>query len=96
MRSFNAGRWEQMQAADEWIEAYEWSSVIDERTTDYCESMDGKVFMKGEVELPPAHHNCRSVVIPVITGTPFKPTDADRLRTLAARRDPDFTSGIVE
>jgi SPP1 gp7 family putative phage head morphogenesis protein len=96
MRSFNAGRWEQMQAADEWIEAYEWSSVIDERTTDYCESMDGKVFLKGEVELPPAHHNCRSVIIPVITGTPFSPTGADRLRAIAAKRDPDFTSGIVE
>ncbi len=42
-----------------------WSSILDGRTSPYCEHMDGKIFRKGEVMAPPAHYNCRSVIVPV-------------------------------
>lgn len=42
-----------------------WSAIIDERTTDYCSNMDGKMFRREDIEPPPAHFNCRSVLVPI-------------------------------
>jgi len=52
---------------DDFVPYLQWSSIMDTRTTEYCRSMDGKIFKKGEVLLPPAHFNCRSTVVPVTT-----------------------------
>ncbi len=45
----------------------EWSSIIDDRTTAYCEDMDGKKFKHDDplMEIPPAHFNCRSIIVPI-------------------------------
>lgn len=42
-----------------------WSSILDDRTTAYCSSMDGKIFRKSEFTPPPAHYNCRSIPVPI-------------------------------
>ena len=47
------------------IQYYQWSSIMDERTSPYCEEMDGKIFRKGEFPEPPAHENCRSTIVPI-------------------------------
>jgi SPP1 gp7 family putative phage head morphogenesis protein len=59
---------------DSFIAAYEWSSVIDDATTDYCKKMDQKVFRKEDLDAegwPPADYGCRSVVVVVTEGEKF-------------------------
>lgn len=46
-----------------------WASVIDHRTSPICRALDGQEWELDdpELRLPPAHPNCRSVSIPVIS-----------------------------
>lgn len=43
---------------------YIWVSILDGRTTVICRSRDGKIYVYGSGPLPPAHINCRSVIVP--------------------------------
>lgn len=49
-----------------------YSAVLDERTTEVCRFLNGRVFRPGsnaiEQLLPPNHFNCRSIVVPVVVG----------------------------
>jgi SPP1 gp7 family putative phage head morphogenesis protein len=59
---------------DEFVMAYQWSSVLDDATTPYCAAMDGRVLRKAELNAegwPPAHYNCRSLVVPIVEGEEF-------------------------
>lgn len=49
------------------VEYFQYSAVMDERTTDYCSCMDGKVFRIEDLAslVPPAHYNCRSITVPI-------------------------------
>lgn len=42
-----------------------WVSVLDNRTSDICLNLDGSIFPIDEGPRPPAHFNCRSIVIPL-------------------------------
>lgn len=50
------------------VEKYEYLATLDDRTSEVCRSMDGKVFRLSEKEVginyPPLHPNCRSTVVP--------------------------------
>lgn len=50
------------------VEKYEYLATLDDRTSEICRSMDGKVFKLGEKEVgvnyPPLHPHCRSTVVP--------------------------------
>ena len=50
------------------IEEYEYSAILDDRTSEICESLDGLTFKVADAEVaenyPPMHPNCRSTVIP--------------------------------
>jgi len=96
MRGYNAGRISQMKKAGDWVEAYQWSSIIDSRTSDYCDMMDGVVFRAGEVEPPPAHHQCRSMVTPVVRGMKYQLASRETLLDAVGQRDPGWTSGVIE
>lgn len=50
------------------IDRYEWSSVLDSRTSMVCAGRDGKVYELDKGPLPPAHINCRSQINPVFVG----------------------------
>ena len=54
------------------IEKYEYLAWIDQRTTQKCKSLNGKVFnvkdMQPGVNAPPMHPFCRSSTIPVVEG----------------------------
>ncbi len=48
------------------VTAVQWSSTFDSRTTDICQSRDGKIWRLDEPHpQPPAHPNCRSVLNPI-------------------------------
>ena len=54
---------------DAGIEKYQFIAVEDERTSDVCSALDGKIFLLSEAEvgvnMPPIHPQCRSTTIPV-------------------------------
>jgi SPP1 gp7 family putative phage head morphogenesis protein len=50
---------------DEFVPFVQISAIIDGRTTEFCLGMDGKTFKKADVESPPFHFNCRTVLVPV-------------------------------
>jgi uncharacterized protein with gpF-like domain len=49
------------------IAGYEYSAVMDDRTSDICADLDGKFFSVQDANSvqPPLHFNCRSQFIPV-------------------------------
>lgn len=56
------------EIAKDIVEAYQWSSIMDERVSDVCAYLHGKIFKRGEFVNrlgPPAHFNCRSILLPV-------------------------------
>jgi len=66
------------------VEALEYSAILDSRTTNICRHMDDRVYpMNSEVwnsHRPPNHFNCRSILVPVtaidtdVTGKDLDPT----------------------
>jgi SPP1 gp7 family putative phage head morphogenesis protein len=54
---------------DGFVEALEYSAILDDRTTEICQALDGDVFKadsdEWDIYRPPNHYNCRSVLIPV-------------------------------
>ncbi len=94
--SFNQGRLvEARQLGSDFVPGMVYSAILDERTTDICRLLDGKVFRLDDEELsrfaPPNHHNCRSLLVPVTLDTPIDaadlvtPTDIGRAKDLAGQ-----------
>lgn len=52
------------------IEKYEYSAVDDDRTSEECAALDGKIFRLDEAvvgeNFPPIHPNCRCTIIPIV------------------------------
>ncbi len=52
------------------VAGVQYSAILDERTTDVCAHLDGKIFRPGDSDLdaltPPNHYNCRSLLVPVM------------------------------
>ncbi len=57
------------------VAAYQYSAVLDDRTSDICAGLDGKIFEAGSEPIPPMHFNCRSVLIPITKYEDYKPTE---------------------
>lgn len=80
-----------------------YSAILDNRTTECCAYLDGKVFTPEDPDLtdllPPNHFNCRSVVVPVVVGEEINedefitPAEVGKARSLADTKflafDPD-------
>ena len=45
--------------------AYEYSAILDDRTSEYCEIMNGLIRKDWGSGAPPAHFQCRAILIPV-------------------------------
>lgn len=58
-------RMETLKENSDVVQAVEWVSTLDSRTTPTCKSLDGKRFKIDEGPRPPIHINCRSTVVPV-------------------------------
>ncbi len=56
-------------ALGDFVVAMEYSAILDDRTTEICEALNGKVYAADSDEWdnirPPNHYNCRSVLIPI-------------------------------
>ncbi len=69
--AYNHGRLVEARADDlrGLIPAMSYSAVLDDRTTEMCRFLDGKLFRTEAEDLsrltPPNHFNCRSVLVPV-------------------------------
>ena len=67
--AFNTGRLVQARQAGALLQGFEYSSILDARTTEVCRFLDGKKFKPGDGTAdqlrPPRHFNCRSYLIPI-------------------------------
>ena len=52
------------------IEKYQYLAIEDDRTSEACQELDGKIFRLDEAVIgenfPPIHPNCRCSIIPVV------------------------------
>lgn len=59
------------------ISAFEYSALLDDRTTEICEHLHGRIITADDSSLseynPPNHFNCRSLFIPILIGESYKP-----------------------
>lgn len=90
----NASKQELYERNDDVVRGVLWNSVLDSRTSDFCMVHDGLIFPLNEGPRPPAHPNCRSQVVPVLTGE----TNVAAIRDLSPRpavvpRSKDFNRG---
>jgi SPP1 gp7 family putative phage head morphogenesis protein len=69
---YNQGRMVQGAQAEEYLEGWQYSAILDSRTTEVCKHMDGKVFLADDKRAmalrPPRHFNCRSLMVPIVVG----------------------------
>jgi SPP1 gp7 family putative phage head morphogenesis protein len=87
----NAARAEVWAANEDIVSGLRWTATLDGRTSEVCRSRDGQVFPLRSGPRPPAHFNCRSLMVAVIDGVALvgsRPSVTDT-RT-RARREVDF------
>lgn len=76
---YNMGRMLQAKQAGDYLEGWQYSAIIDNRTTDVCRLLDGTIFDADDPRIdqlcPPRHVNCRSVVVPITTGETIDDSD---------------------
>lgn len=75
--SVNLGRSSIFERYPEKIYAFQYSAILDSRTTETCRSLDGRVVKAGSQEFydyaPPRHYNCRSIWVEILQEETFKP-----------------------
>lgn len=71
---YNRGRksyFDNDELAQKVIGGYQFSAILDARTTEICRSLDKKIFKNDDDNInlmtPPLHWNCRSILVPVTT-----------------------------
>lgn len=58
------------------VAGYQYSAIMDGRTTGICAGLNGKIFKSGTEPVPPMHFNCRSVLIPITIYEEFTPDES--------------------
>lgn len=78
------------------IDEYEWVSILDSRTSDICRSRSGLRYEYGKGPLPPAHPNCRSMIVPVVDGVAIpNPSFRDWVSGLPTKVSKDMFRGPI-
>lgn len=99
--AYNHGRLTEMLGADvaPFVDGARWESILDSRTTEVCKFLSGYVFALPrqaddlEALLPPRHFNCRSIILPIVVGSPINPDDvimAEGIAHAKSLSDPSF------
>jgi SPP1 gp7 family putative phage head morphogenesis protein len=79
--AYNHGRLTQYVSKEmiPFLNGVRYSAVMDLRTTPICRFLDGKVFLPTDPDLeamiPPNHFNCRSIIVPIVAGSPVNKDD---------------------
>lgn len=68
--AFNQGRLTEFYSEKDLVAGFEFSAIMDERTTDICIERHGKIIPIEALDIvqmntPPLHYNCRSVLLPL-------------------------------
>jgi len=75
--SVNMGRGSIFARYPERVYGFQFSAILDDRTTAICMSLDGIVVKAGSQDYdnysPPRHINCRSIWVAILIATTFKP-----------------------
>lgn len=74
---FNNGRVEYFDSTGV-VSGYQYSAILDDRTSEICSGLHGKFFKSGDQPIPPMHFNCRSTLIPITKYEKFTPTESIR------------------
>ena len=79
------------------IEAYQFSAIMDARTSEICASLDKKVFSADDANVnlmtPPLHFNCRSIIVPV---TQYEKDTLDEVEDVPDRKElQDMGAGLL-
>lgn len=78
MKAYNQGRMNffEQEVDKDFIQGYQFSAILDDRTTPLCERLDGEMYRAGDPYLdkinPPLHFNCRSLLVPVTVEDDFE------------------------
>jgi SPP1 gp7 family putative phage head morphogenesis protein len=76
--AYNQGRMATYNSPDvkEFVEALQYSAIIDQNTTDFCRAYDKRIYKANDpiwnTITAPNHFNCRSTIVPILTGEDFK------------------------
>jgi len=79
--AFNEARFDYFTdpALEGFVQAFQYSAVLDEHTTDICSSLNGSVYAADDPVwgsiTPPNHFNCRSLLIPIVEGDKWKQSE---------------------
>lgn len=68
----NRGRLEEFTESKA-VQGYQYSAILDDRTTEICRGLHGKKFKEGNEPVPPLHFNCRSALVPITIFEDFEP-----------------------
>lgn len=74
--AYNEGRLTELHSEQlaPFVKGIQYSAILDERTTEICEFLHGKVFAENDPAAdrlsPPNHFNCRSMLVPVLIDEP--------------------------
>jgi SPP1 gp7 family putative phage head morphogenesis protein len=85
------------------VTGYQIVAVLDDKTTAQCRGLDqlcrdGLVFKLGKGPKPPLHHNCRSTMVPVLTGDKDNTEDtaeSEGYYTWLKRQPSDFQDAAI-
>jgi SPP1 gp7 family putative phage head morphogenesis protein len=75
--AYNSGRMNLYKHKDVvgFVKAFQYSAVLDDRTTEFCREWHGAIVKEGSVAasqiVPPNHYQCRGFMIPIVAGEHF-------------------------
>jgi SPP1 gp7 family putative phage head morphogenesis protein len=72
------------------VTGYQYSAIMDSKTSEICSALDGKFFEAGSQPIPPMHFNCRSLLIPITKYESFTPT-----KSIGGQSPEDFLTDNV-
>ncbi len=98
--AINTGRKSILEWYSDGIYAYQYSAILDSRTTDICKGLDWMV-VKAWSSLfdeysPPNHRNCRSIRVAIMEDEAFKPWITDSIETETDKPDFEDYYGVEE
>ncbi len=78
IKAYNFGRRRMFEAPElkGFIVAYQFSAIIDPRTSDVCDQLDGNIYLIEDSYIsritPPVHFSCRSILVPITSDESFE------------------------